>query len=161
MEKCSQPQGEKRKETSLLGPNRTTFTPNCPLRLSMGWMPVAYCREIKWALRSQKKRPRETIWEVTERKTLAELARLRASVWTYLNSASSSRLKPWMDCQDRKTPWLSFLLLPLAWRLEQWLEFKNWECLKAFLVSIFRVQVWRWYRYRYTHTHNTYINKCI
>lgn len=37
------------------GPARRTFTPNCPPRFDMGWMPVAYPREIKQTLRTQEK----------------------------------------------------------------------------------------------------------
>lgn len=68
------------------GPSRRTFTPNCPLRLSMGWMPVAYCREIKRALRTQKKMPKANIWEVTESKTFSWAGKVESRVdehtWT-------------------------------------------------------------------------------
>lgn len=37
------------------GPARRTFTPNCPPRFDMGWMPVAYPWEIKQTLRTQEK----------------------------------------------------------------------------------------------------------
>lgn len=134
----------------------TKLEDTCPQlssKMNVDWPPAAYCREIKWAFRAPKKMPRVTIWEVTEREIFKWAGKLRARAWMYLNSASSSRLKPWLDCQSRKT--ISSTLSFFSWPKELHIirHLKNCTCLREFSVSIFRDI--------YIYTHKYISNVCI
>lgn len=94
------------------GPARRAFTPNCPRRFGMGWMPVAYPWEIKQTLRAPKKRPQSKPLEITERRHLVELAKLRTECMNTVDLQKQLSAKPCTHRQDRQSPSSGELWVP-------------------------------------------------
>lgn len=119
------------------GPARRTFTPNCPPRFGMGWMPVAYPWEIKQTLRTQKKMLQSKhLGDNWKKGIWLSWQDWEQRGWMHLNFKSSSQQSPGQIAKTGRAP-SSTALGPKTWKKGGW-NLNDW-CMGGFSVSMFRL----------------------